>query len=579
MAEVNWKELKARLGRDLLPREWQFVKTGGLARSADFDFKNRKRPEVATEENCFDARLIRWLLAGEIAGVTCRHEGVELWGLWVEGWLDLAAMKCDRALQLIDCTLEYAPLLLDTRINGLCLNGSALPGLNAHRLDCRGSVHLARGCRAMEKVNLVGAKITGQLACSGGSFKAEEGPALDCERAVVGDSVFLDDGFEAEGEVNLAGAQITGQLACRSASFKASAGLALNCEAATIRADVFLMDGFNAQGDIGFIRAEITGDLACGSSEINGALVCDSAQIGGTFFWHDMSGTISSVNFTEAHIGVLSDDAASWRVVASLDLSGLCYDSIQSDMTVVERLTLLARKYERPITPALSSRPKTHDFDPQPYSQLAKVYEAMGHRRHAALVRYEREKRLAQAARRRMFAEFAPSPKGVALLALGNLRDFWTQVYRVTFGFGHRPFLALLWIIAIIGGTAVFSQATYTAGQMAPASPVVLTSAEWLAAAAQGCPATQAEGCTMPLRLWEDSVAYRDYETFSPFLYALDLFLPLDTLGQEQAWSPSKDRGWMGETLYYARWLIQLSGWLLIATAAAVLSGVLGKKD
>ncbi|MBZ4023995.1 hypothetical protein CKO11_16205 [Rhodobacter sp. TJ_12] len=119
----------------------------------------------------------------------------------------------------------------------------------------------------------------------------------------------------------------------------------------------------------------------------------------------------------------------------------------------------------------------------------------------------------------------------------------------------------------------------YKAGEMAPASPVVLTSAEWLDASQKGCKAQQIEGCTMPLQLWEQSTAYRDYETFSPALYALDLFLPLDTLGQEDAWAPSKDRGAFGLTLYWARWAVQLSGWLLLATAAAVFTGVLGKKD
>lgn len=579
MAEVNWDELKERLGRDLLPRERQFVETGGLAYPDDFDFDKPMRPEIATDENRFDARLIRWLLGGEISGVTCRHEGVDLIGLWIEGRLDLEAMACRRALSLMQCTVQASPLLRDAKLNGLCLSGSAVPGLNAHRLDCSGSVILRRGFTATGTVDLAGARIGGQLSCTGGSFKITEGAALDCSGAIIEKDVFLSDGFEAAGEVSLIGAQIAGQLNCSGGSFKVSEGEALNCDAVTIGADVLLTEGLKAEGNIDFSRTNVTGHLHCNSVQIDGVFYCEAAKIGGRLSWRAVTGKIPWFDLTEAHIGVLNDDAASWRSVNLPLLSGLSYDSIQSDMTVKERLALLARKYERTITPALSGRPETPDFDPQPYSQLAKIYEAMGHRRHAAQVRYVREKRLAQAARRRMFAESDGSVTRGALSVLGDLRDLWAQVYRVTFGFGHRPFLALLWTVAILLATAVFAEATYRAGQMAPASPVVLTSSEWLAASVQGCPATPAAGCTMPLRLWEGSVAYRDYETFSPFLYALDLFLPLDTLGQEQAWSPSKDRGWMGETLYYARWLIQLSGWLLIATAAAVLSGVLGKKD
>lgn len=88
---------------------------------------------------------------------------------------------------------------------------------------------------------------------------------------------------------------------------------------------------------------------------------------------------------------------------------------------------------------------------------------------------------------------------------------------------------------------------------MAPNSAVVLTSAEWLEAVAGACAAVdwKMEGwnalapvvdsaryigdgtCQQPLHRWLDSPgAAPDYETFNARLYALDLFVPLDALGQ-----------------------------------------------
>lgn len=86
-------------------------------------------------------------------------------------------------------------------------------------------------------------------------------------------------------------------------------------------------------------------------------------------------------------------------------------------------------------------------------------------------------------------------------------------------------------------------------------------------------------GCEMPLHLWNTTDTATDYETFNRGLYALDLFVPLDALGQENAWAPSKDRGALGWWAYYARWLVQMSGWIITVVGAAALTGGIGCKE
>jgi hypothetical protein len=81
------------------------------------------------------------------------------------------------------------------------------------------------------------------------------------------------------------------------------------------------------------------------------------------------------------------------------------------------------------------------------------------------------------------------------------------------------------------------------------------------------------------LQAWKKEEAAQDYTTFNAALYALDLFIPLDALGQEAAWAPSPVRGVWGTIGFATGWLTQLSGWLITAIAAAAVAGIVGRKD
>lgn len=598
MADGNLEALrwvKDKLGRGLWPREREFIETGGLAYPDDFDWDDPKRPETATEENRFDAGLIRWILTEEIPGVTCRHEGVFLVGLWIENKFNLEAIECGRSIFAASCVFELAPLLRDSHMKSLVLSGSKLPGLSAHRISCSIGVLLRTGFEALDTVDFSSARISGSLDCSDGSFFSAKGPALNCDSAEIGESVFLNKKFVAIGGVDFIRAQISGQLACVGGTFEAAKGRALNLATVTIGASAFLNDGFTVKGEVNLVGAQIKGNLECQSSNIRGKLLCDGATIGGGFFWRSVSGKLDDLSLIEAKVGPLADDVNSWLCAETPKISGFRYDSLQSDMTVQDRLSLLARKWERVIPFSNGTAAKRNDFDPQPYSQLAKVYDSMGHRMDAAKVRFARDERLMWAAFFRAMRQPKPDTLGKTLACVSLV---WGYVYRDTFGYGHAPFKALRTALLVLIATWWLADHTFQRGEFAPASPVVLTSADWLAALKddRACPtvpmaATDKPGCIQPLVLWTGngspgdadylpaSPSARDYETFSPALYALDLFLPLDTLAQEESWAPSKDRGPWGWTLYWGRWLIQLSGWLLLTTAAAVFSGVLGKKD
>ena len=73
----------------------------------------------------------------------------------------------------------------------------------------------------------------------------------------------------------------------------------------------------------------------------------------------------------------------------------------------------------------------------------------------------------------------------------------------------------------------------------------------------------------MPMHAWNETAIAQDYETFNAWLYALDLFVPLVKLGQQEAWVPTTTRGNWGWFGFHLRWVFQATGWIITAVGAA----------
>ena len=596
--------------------------------------------------------LIRYLLEGgcdQADGVRPHPKGVKLAGGWIEGELDLRGCRTELDLSLHNCLFSERPSFRDAYIGGLYLPGSrAEKGLDLQRLRTEWSVHCNDQFHATGLVDMAGACIGGQLACDGGWFDGAGGRALNADSATVGAQVFLSGGFHATGEVNLLGARITGQLVCVDGRFDGAGGRALNANGASLRAQVFLSGGFHATGEVSLIRANITGQLACTGGQFDGAggralnaqaavigadvflrdgihatgvvdfmgarivgnlqisrasladgLDLESARITEGLFWRDLRGDCAKIDLTDASCGMLCDDRGSWARTREIRLSGFSYDRLQSDMGIGERLAWLGRKRERDLPPVLrtnlAAQPwlggDARAFDPQPYTQLARVLGGQGNRKGAARVLERREHLVARAAQRRAFGHVDGTWRGGIASLPSVLRSLRDVLFRAVFGYGHAPARALFWVVAILLGAWWLYGTAYAAGQMAPNSDVVLTSDAWQAAVNAGCapvdwaavgwaaPPDTAD-CTMPLHHWlANAPAAPDYESFNAGLYALDLFVPLDALGQESTWAPSRDRGWWGWLGYSLRMPIQMAGWLITAVGAAVLTGLVGRRD
>ena len=514
---------------------------------AALEYKNDLPADQSDADRRVRPALIRYLLLG---GCKTKHDdccrphprGVRLQGAWIDGRLDLHGCESNLTLSLRNCLFKNAIDLQDASLGALFLDGSKAEELvGLHRIRTRKNVHLRGGFEAKKCVNLGSADIGGGLALSLSTFASPNT-------------------FDAEG------------VSTRKPAVK--------LEGATIRGSLFLR-GALVDGKVNLVRTNIGGNLQCGGLNLTGMIDLDHAKVDGAFVWEGVQKPVEEIRLRNAHFGVLTDDRESWDMVEKLRLGGFRYDRLSDPFTGPVRLKWLAKSINTPVERVERGHSLLHSdpqgFDPRPYTQLAKVLREDGLDAMAAQIMVEREDRQRRAEYNRVRARLRWGPNGNKHLLKAKL-TFWTKgAFKHLFGYGHVPARVFLWILLIwFFGFCLYGTA-YQFGQMAPNSDVILTSQGWLDAIAtyEGCK----PDCAMPQHVWSDDTANEDYETFHPILYALDLFVPLDALGQENAWAPSKTRGIWGWFGYYARMPIQMAGWIITAMGAAVVTGLVGRKD
>jgi hypothetical protein len=154
------------------------------------------------------------------------------------------------------------------------------------------------------------------------------------------------------------------------------------------------------------------------------------------------------------------------------------------------------------------------EYLPQIYDQLASAYRKAGWAADAERVSIAKERR-----------------RRVQLNPLGKV---WNLVLDGTVGYGYRTWQAGIWLLVLlVVGTALFS-GVY-AGQLSP-----------LHAAAE-------------------------QPSFNPFLYTLDLLLPVINLHQNEAWNAHGPAQWF--VLAF-----RIAGWILTTAIVLSLSGILKRE-
>lgn len=279
----------------------------------------------------------------------------------------------------LDCSggsFKNLPLPRQTKVPAALDAGGAIVG---------DGVFLRDGFRAEGEVRLHRARIGVDLDCRRGTFTnhadekvAGRGKALTADGAVVGGSVSLSAGFHAKGEVRLLGAQISANLYCLGGTFEnpprtrtggaaplEGTGTALNADGVSVSGGVFFRDAFHAEGQVRLARSRIGLDLDCSRATFKGELFAQGARIGGVLFWTSIADPMSAkLDLMSVSAATIVDDIQSWPQPGNLRLDGFVYERILvGPKSAKERLDWLALQ---------------KGFTKQPYRQLSKVLLAEG---------------------------------------------------------------------------------------------------------------------------------------------------------------------------------------------------------
>ncbi|MFC5184812.1 hypothetical protein [Actinomadura harenae] len=435
--------------------------------------------------------------------------------------------------------------LQDARIGRRCdLTGARLsnPGhdaLHADALKVDGILEMS-SVTTEGRLSIRGATLTGALLMEGATLSNPGASALYAVQSEIGESARLCDGFSADGELTFGGMRVKGNLFLRGARLSNPGRVALSLPGATLNGPLMLEEA-RVTGEIHMIDAGVRGGITFQNAHVSNpegaALSAARVKADGAVDCCKGFTATGRVSFTSAEIARdLCFDGA--RIEGDLELkrsrSGIlrlgrtttilgkadlrhASTGVLADFPTAwpDSVRLDGFAYEslhRPTPVADRLQLLTRDTDgyiPQPYEHLAALYQRTGHDAAA------RNVLLAKQRRRR-------SGQQLPLQIWGYLQD-WTV------GYGYRPQRAATWLIALLAlGTVVF------AGHHPP-----------------------------PLKKDEAP-------EFNPFLYALDLLVPIVSFGQD-GFAPRGGYQWLAAAL-------TASGWILATTIIAGASRVLSRQ-
>ncbi len=426
--------------------------------------------------------------------------------------------------------MEEGLSLVNARLRSLMLTGVHCRSIAADNVQITGSLFIRGESLVEGEISLAGGRVGSDLQICGAEIQSSGQDAIFAPSLVVEGSMFLGNYPYADGQTDLK---------CQGMIFLSSARIG--------------HDLFVSRTAIG-LNCDMVGDAMFGATEEHGhdmALSLARAKVGGILYLQDNQINSGIVNLAGASVERLTDDPSCPGANYRIRLDGFLYRdfSRHADTAVQARLDRLAR------------RPEGTPFTAQPYEQLAKVLIGLGHRddAHPVLMRKER---LIRAERQDM----ALAKHGQGLVWFKTFAA--DVILRWTVGYGYRPGRSIVMAFALILGLAWLYQQCWRAGDMTPNAAPILILADWVAA-------TKAHPDN-PAAFWsEPGQAGQDWETFHPIAYAADLFIPIVSLGQEEAWAPSTSRSDWGRVGWWVRWFAKAIGWVVTALGAAAITGVI----
>ncbi|MFD9208830.1 oxidoreductase [Streptomyces sioyaensis] len=476
------------------------------------------------------ARVVALLLLDGPPPQPGRVAALQLTGAYITDTLDVAGGTIKPFVELRDCRFEAEVVLPESHFTTLRLVNCAIPRLEAARLHTEGDLHLPR-CVVQSGIRLTDAQIGTDLMLNQTIVhKDRQGRSLMADGLTVAQDLQAEM-MESYGELSLRGATVGVSLSLRGSRLCNPFGRrALNAPQLTVERTLYLTAAGLANSPF---SSGATPPYGIGQTPSRGTRVQRFECEGGMRLDDGRFG--DAVDFENARFIMESDQELSLRRIQTPELRFLGERPqrgrvILSGARVVNLIdksaswpglgglwmagfayeTLIPRGHF-PLALRLQwVAAATPEYAPEPYEMLAASLRSTGEDADA------REVLLAKQRRRR---ETLP----LAAKLWGILQD-WTVAY------GYRPGRAAVWMAVLWAiGTLYFSS-----------SP------------------------PPPLKAGEAP-------PWNPYLYALDLLLPVIDLNQGAAWKPGGGSQWVAAVLI-------LAGWVLATTVAAGASRLLRRQ-
>jgi hypothetical protein len=276
-----------------------------------------------------------------------------------------------------------------------------------------------------------------------------------------------------------------------------------------------------------FAEAEDSG-LCASRARIEGALRIEELQTNAT----------TVVQLWQASCDVLFDDMSSWPR-NHISLEGFTYRKLERPRDAKTRLDWIRRQLPADKTQRSGS------FRAQPYRQLAGVLSNEGQEAAAldVLIGMEQD--------RRKYAQ------------LGWWSWFWSFILWHVIRNGYKPMRAAGWLIALWLASGLMFGVAYDLGLVGPTDKDAFQ------------------------RFVADARRVPDwYPPFSTAIYAIDVSLPIISLGQRDKWQPlaksvdtkSESPTWLPGVVRVWRWIAIAVGWFLASMMVAGVTGLVVKK-
>jgi hypothetical protein len=313
----------------------------------------------------------------------------------------------------------------------------------------------------------------------------------------------------------------------------------LDIRAARIGRDVVCAAGsrraFWSAGEVRMVRAAIGRQLTFAGAELGEADGTGDRSVLNAFGAQTQELNLTFAGPPRGRIGLrqlrctsLHDNEALWQATGGIDMDAFRYDSLtdaidlSDDAAVLRRLRWL-RAAQR------------DGYSPGPYDQFAAMLRAVGNEEHADSVLIEKQ--------RRRYAALASGFR-----VLGGPVVFWSWLQRSMVGYGYRPSRALGWLaLLLVTGTLWFS--------LYPTHCQTLLGDPRNFALYRFCPLTNQD----------------DHLVWNPFLYTVDLLVPIVDFGNKNRWAMQGASQWVAAALTAA-------GWILATTVAAGFTRLLRRQ-